>query len=75
MRQLLNKAMIMVGLVLLVWGYVTWLTRHESGEPLAVLSFVYLTPGWALTTMGYIGFRLEGRGRLSATTDEQTRDR
>jgi hypothetical protein len=67
MRQFLNKVMLvvalvmlMVGFLLLAYGYCAiWFTRHESDWPRAVMSFVYLIPGWALTTMGYVGCRIE----------------
>jgi hypothetical protein len=61
MKRFLDKAMLLVGLLLLVYGYVLWLARHESPQPRAILSFVYLLPGWALATMGYIGWRTEER--------------
>lgn len=68
MRQRLNRAMLTVslvmlvlGLLLLAYGYVAvWYTRHETPSVKATLSFVYLIPGWALITMGYVGWRIEG---------------
>lgn len=67
MRQFLNNVMLVVdlvmlvaGLLLLADGYVVWSTRHESDWPRANYSFVYLIPGWALTVMGYVGWRIEG---------------
>jgi hypothetical protein len=62
MRQLLNKVMLVAGLLFLAYGYGVWFTRHESDEARAILSFIYLIPGWALTTMGYIGWRIEQLG-------------
>jgi hypothetical protein len=67
MRRSIDKAMfasslvmLVVGLLLLAYGYYAiWFTRHESDWPRAIMSFVYLIPGWALTTMGYLGWRIE----------------
>ncbi len=67
MRQFLNKAMFGVALVMLVVGilllaygyYAVWYIRHEDRLWRALLSFVYLIPGWALVTMGYVGWRIE----------------
>jgi len=57
MKSFLDRTMIVVGILLIAWGYIAWFTRHESTEPRAILSFIYLIPGWALTTMGYVGWR------------------
>lgn len=68
MRQFLNNVMLVVALVMLAVGllflvygyYAVWFTRHESTPWRAILSFIYLIPGWALTVMGYVGWRIEG---------------
>ncbi len=52
--------MLMVGLLLLAYGYyAVWYLRREDRLWRALLSFVYLIPGWALITMGYVGWRIE----------------
>ncbi len=60
MKPILNRVILVVGVLLLVCGYLVWFTRHESREPRAILSFIYLIPGWSLTVMGYLGWQLEG---------------
>ena len=67
MKQFLHKVMLVIDLVMLVVGllflargYVVWSTWHEDRLWRAILSFVCLIPGWALTTMGYVGLRIEG---------------
>jgi ABC-type spermidine/putrescine transport system permease subunit I len=62
MGPFLNKALVVVGVLLLAYGYAVWFTRHESNVWRAILSFIYLIPGWALTAMGYIGWRIERLG-------------
>lgn len=70
MRRSLNRVMLVVsltmlavGLLLLAYGYyAVWYIRHEAQVVRATLSFVYLIPGWALTTMGYLGWRIEEVG-------------
>jgi hypothetical protein len=51
----LNMALLTVGVVLLAFGYVPWLTRHESVELRSAQNAMTVLAGWALTVMGYLG--------------------
>ena len=53
--------MMAVGLFLLVYGYAIWFTRNETPSVRAVLSFVYLIPGWALAAAGYVSWTIQAR--------------
>jgi hypothetical protein len=72
MMLVVDLLMLAVGLLLLAGGYAVWFTQHEDPWPRANYSFIYLIPGWALTTMGYVGWRIRALG--AAGQDSQNRE-
>lgn len=49
--------MVIAGLFLLVWGYLRYLGRHETGLHAQLAYLLELAiPGWALLIMGWTGW-------------------
>jgi hypothetical protein len=48
----LNIALLTIGIVCLAWGYVPWMTRHESAEIRTAQSIMTVVAGWGMTAIG-----------------------
>lgn len=57
----LNTLFMIVGITLLAYGHLHWLVRHESPEVKTSINILWIVPGWALLTMGYIGLQCQTR--------------
>jgi hypothetical protein len=51
----LATAMLVIGLVLLLWGYARYMVSHLSVEWRVVHLLASAIPGWALVIMGWVG--------------------
>jgi uncharacterized membrane protein len=48
-------AMLVIGLVLLLWGYARYMASHQSVEWRMVHLIALAIPGWTLVIMGWVG--------------------
>ncbi len=63
--RVINLLILLAGIFLAAYGHVRYAVFREAPVQKAAVDLMYIIPGWALITMGYVGLQRQRPGALS----------